>query len=244
MSVAIPLPDHTVRALKALALASSEHPEIINAGELCRAILGSRVGLFGNLLPENDTVPELPKREPITHVRLKAPKPPELRLADIPNVPREEVERLDLLERFWDPDPQEPEYDAMSCRALLLEIVRRAAYDWVLYRDSTKIPYRELAHDAYQWIFVEEPTSPSWRYRVEEEREFTGFVSICEMLEIDPEVMRERLRELTVKDVLSVGRPAEHRRLPVEDGMVDDTMPVYGGIDLAAIPCGDPMFGG
>lgn len=200
-------------------------------------MLEHAVGQFGALVPANTTTPA-PRR-----VRLVRPEPTKLKLSDIPNVPREEVERLDLLETFWDPDPQEPEYDARSCRALLLEIVRRAAYDWVLYRDSTKLAYRELANDAYQWIFVETPRTSSWRYRREERREFTGFLSICDALEIDPTVMRNRLKELTVKDVLSVGRPAEHRRLPVEDGMVDETLSV-GGVDLTSIPTMDPMFGG
>jgi hypothetical protein len=227
-----------------LALVSSQHPGLANTNEVCRAVLGQTLGQFGGILPVNDSVVvDVEEEKPITQVRLTAPKPTKLKLSDIPNVPREEIERLDLLETFWDPDPQEPSYDAGSCRALLLEIVRRAAYDWVLYRESLKLAYRELANDAYQWIFVESHSSASWRYRTAEAREFTGFVSICDALEIDPEVMRRRLRELTVKDVLSVGRPAEHRRLPVEDGMVDGTLSC-GGIDLTGIPTMDPMFGG
>lgn len=98
--------------------------------------------------------------------------------------------------------------EVVGCKALLLEIIRRASYDWVLYRQSSRIPQKRLAEDAYHWLFVEETSEE----RKASGKHLTGFVAICDLLDLDPEMVRARVRTLTVANVMSVGRPAEYRR--------------------------------
>ena len=38
-------------------------------------------------------------------------------------------------------------------RALLLKVIIRAIFDWVCYRDSTKLEKKKIADNAYQWLF-------------------------------------------------------------------------------------------
>ncbi len=101
---------------------------------------------------------------------------------------------------------------ASGARSLLLEIVRRAAFDWVLYRSSRRLDQKMLAEDAYTWLFVEEPGHPNWKVRKEEDKELTSFLSICEQLDIDPEKLRKYIRKLTPNRVMSSGRPPENSR--------------------------------
>lgn len=241
------LPHATSRALHTAALAFSQHPEL-GPPDLFKKILGGVVKQFDRWLPEEgpEVVFEAP---PITEVRQKRPQPAKtekkpIRLADVPNIPREELEDLSFEESLWDPEPQTPELDAASCRALLLEVVRRAAYDWILYRNSTKLQQRELANDAYQWLFVEDTSSACWQDRLSEDRTLTSLVTICEVLDLDRTFTRNTIRNLTIKDVLSVGRPAEHRRVVNEDGVSDDYMPLHVDVDFDSITTGDSVLGG
>ncbi len=158
--------------------------------------------------------------------------------------------KLDNFEEVssWDPDerPYSPDADPLlesgNCRALLLEIVRRAAYDWVLYRMSSKLHMRVLADSAFQWLFVEHPDSALWEQREDAGKELTGFVSICEMLELDPDRVRARIRMLTERDIMGAGRPAEKRKHKVNDEMMQaDDMSVFD-VNLDSIPTYDPMF--
>jgi hypothetical protein len=100
-------------------------------------------------------------------------------------------------------------------KALLMEIIRRAAYDWVLYRSSDRLAMKQLAQQAYNWLFVEELGTVEWAERQREGKHITSFVSICESLELDPDTVRGHVRRLTAKHVMSVGRPAEYRRRDV-----------------------------
>lgn len=99
-----------------------------------------------------------------------------------------------------------------GCKSLLLEIVRRAAYDWVLYRTSRRLLHSKLAEHAFHWLFVEKAHDGTWNERLEGGKYITSFLAICEALELDPESVRTHVRKLTPKNVMSVGRPAEYRR--------------------------------
>lgn len=101
---------------------------------------------------------------------------------------------------------------AEGARALLLEIVRRAAYDWVLYRSSTRLDQKQLAEDAYTWLFVEDEDHPHWKTRREDEKLITGFVSICDALDLSVDKVRRYIRQLTPNRVMSSGRPPENSR--------------------------------
>lgn len=102
-----------------------------------------------------------------------------------------------------------------GCKTLLLEIIRRAAYDWVLYRGHTRLTQRVLADQAYRWLFEEKPDTADWAERMREKKYITSFEAICEGLDLDPDTVRKHIRRLTPKNVLSVGRPAEYRRRDV-----------------------------
>lgn len=175
----------------------------------------------------------------------KAPKVQQdrnLKLNQIEVVSEEEIAKLTTSE--WDPEPAytDPTMDSSCCRALLLEIMRRAAYDWVLYRTDSKIQNKKLAEDAYYWLFEEDETSPSWQERIAEDKLMTAFIVICDSLDLDPDNVRKYIRKLTIKNVMSVGRPAERRKQPVEE-MGGDEHYVHN-IDVGEIPIYDPTFGG
>lgn len=95
---------------------------------------------------------------------------------------------------------------------LLLEVLRRAAHDWVLYRTSTRLPQKQIADEAYAWIFKEEPGTAQWAERIINKKELTSFIGICEVLSLDPDVVRRYIKNLTVKEILSTGRPPTYRR--------------------------------
>ncbi len=149
----------------------------------------------------------------------------------------------------WDPDerPYSPDSDPLlesgSCRALLLEIVRRASYDWVLYRTSSKLLKRQLAEDAHRWLFIEEPDSLLWQQRQLAGKELTGFVSICEAVGVDPDRVRARIRQLTERDIMGAGRPAEKRKhkSSSDDMLQADDMRVFD-VNIDSIPTYDYMF--
>lgn len=130
-------------------------------------------------------------------------------------------------------DPTSPR-DVSRCKALLLEVLRRAAHDWVLYRQHHKLQLRELAEDAYTWLFQEEPGHPYWKQRAIFEFEFeegpiqgvrsiTSFLAICEALDLDPESVRDHVKKLDVRSIIASGRPAESRKpQPVDAVAVDE----------------------
>lgn len=97
-----------------------------------------------------------------------------------------------------------------GCKTLLFEVVRRAAHDWVLYRSSRRQSQRRLALHAYRWLFQEDTGHPDWQRRVQDEKEITSFLSICLVLDLDPDKVRQSIRQLTPRSVLS-GRPPEYR---------------------------------
>jgi hypothetical protein len=95
---------------------------------------------------------------------------------------------------------------------LLIEVLRRAAHDWVLYRASTRLLQKQIADEAYQWLFKEVPGSRAWVERALCGKQLTSFTCICEILSLDPEAVRTYVRGLTIKEILSTGRPPTYRR--------------------------------
>lgn len=134
----------------------------------------------------------------------------------------------------WDPEPRPKRIERIKlpgppkwrdeelvqqeingCKTLLLEVIRRAAYDWALYRGSRRMSQKLLAEQAFNWLFVEEEGTPEWEERMREGKHITAFINICESLDLDPDKVRGHIRRLTPKNVMSVGRPAEYRRRDV-----------------------------
>lgn len=95
----------------------------------------------------------------------------------------------------------------LGIRTLWVEVIRRAAFDWVLYKNSRKMPKRQLAQDAFFWLFVEGPSSPSWNERIESDgSNITSFIGICEALGLDPDTLRSGICRLTATKIKTLGR--------------------------------------
>lgn len=146
--------------------------------------------------------------------------PPPAALARVPRAPR--VKRRKREETVLQ--------EIQGSKSLLLEILRRASYDWVLYRTSRRKLNRDLAESAYRWLFLEGPQTVEGRERRKSGKHMTSFLSICELLDLDANAVRRRIRELTPKNIRSVGRPAEYRRR--------DGFPTSSGESNLALPDG------
>lgn len=157
----------------------------------------------------------------------------------------EPIECEEIEERTaWDPSSP---LDVSRCKALLLEILRRAAHDWVLYRSHRKLMNREIAQDAYAWLFEEDEEHPSWKERASESYLFgkepitgvkciTSFLAICDILELDPEVVRTRVKEMTIQTIISAGRPAETRKVKANETLELAEHGVLVAVDINAMP--------
>lgn len=111
---------------------------------------------------------------------------------------------------YWEPSSA---LSVSRCKRLLLEILRRAAHDWILYRQHHKMGLRELAEDAYIWLFEEGEGHPYWEARKgSSESSMTSFLAICEILDFDPDDVRSRVKKMDIRTIISSGRPAETRR--------------------------------
>ena len=110
--------------------------------------------------------------------------------------------------------------DIAGGKNLLIELVKRTAFDWVLYRSSRKMDYRRLAEDAYTWLFLENEEHYHWQVRETEGKTLTSFQSICDVLDMDCERIRTKIRTLTPEKARASGRPPAHARNEVYDAHV------------------------
>lgn len=131
-----------------------------------------------------------------------------------------------------DRDPALVQQEIKGCKALLLEVIRRAAYDWVLYRSSTRIFHLKLAEQAFCWLFKEDEDHPDWQERAETGKHITAFQAICSALDLDVRAVREHVRKLTPKNVMSVGRPPEYRRREPASHSTEDASIILESADL------------
>jgi len=76
-------------------------------------------------------------------------------------------------------------------RALLLKVIIRAIFDWVCYRDSTKLEKLKIAESAATWLF--EPS-----------KLFNGLDNFCMLLDISPEMVREKARRMSKEQVAKI----------------------------------------
>ncbi len=125
-------------------------------------------------------------------------------------------------------DPCDGYEQGALAKALLLEVILRAASDWVLYKTHTRTVFREWANDAYTWLFEEGPEHPNWKERRHSGKLLTSFVSICEALDFDPGLVRRHIQKLTPQRIVSMGRPAEYRRKRVQTAEYADASDVRG----------------
>ena len=112
----------------------------------------------------------------------------------------------------WDPPSATDHIEADIYRALLLDTIRRAAHDWVLYRTHAKMEMKELASHARIWLFEEQPGHLWWGYRQRSGKMITAFLVICEQLDLDPGYVRRKIKTMKPEQILKAGRPPERRR--------------------------------
>lgn len=86
-----------------------------------------------------------------------------------------------------------PVRGAIPERRLMAAILRRAVYDFVLYRDETHVNH-SLALDSAAWLFCSFPQEE------QVDGEWT-FVYICQDLGLDPRSVRQRTLRLTTRDI-------------------------------------------
>ena len=94
----------------------------------------------------------------------------------------------------------------VGIRVLWLKVIQRAIYDWITYRDSTKLLQKKVAEGAREWLF--EPNEM-----------FNSFSNICHYLNISLESVRSRARKMTKADVAKIEyleRVTSDREDPVE----------------------------
>lgn len=168
-------------------------------------------------------LPPAPKARPLFKKLRKEPEPDE------------ESEDTDEEVREVSDEPPDPVLEqareADGARALLLEIIRRAAYDWVLYRGSSRLDQKQLAEDAYVWLFVEDEKHPHWALRAKEGKSLTALLAICHELDLEVETVRKHVRSLTPNKVMSSGRPPESSRSSDYSKRVEVHADIPGGED-------------
>lgn len=95
----------------------------------------------------------------------------------------------------------------VGVRALWIEMVRRAAFDWVLYRNSRKLTKRCLAADAFIWLFIETPGDARWQARIDNDGSpISSFCGICDALGLNPTTLRRGICCLTPAMIRSLGK--------------------------------------
>ena len=68
-------------------------------------------------------------------------------------------------------------------------VIRRAAVDWVLYKEHKSVKLKKLGVDADAWLF-----------QGEDEDSVNSFSSVCCFLNIEPDVMRHKVERLSEED--------------------------------------------
>lgn len=233
-------------AIRHASLALTGRPDVgIPARFGYNAVFGplSRLAIvLGVEVPAPRLACETPRRKP----RARRPRAPRALRAKALKV----KELAEFVERAspWDPDGYfdthhtDQQVEAMSCRALLLEVIRRASYDWVLYRTSSKLQNKQLAESAYNWLFVEDERSKAWALRDRNGKGMMSFLNICDTLDLEPSHVRERVKQLTGKDIMGAGRPAERRKVKHSDDAVSSDEHSVFSVDVDTLPTYDPMY--
>lgn len=91
--------------------------------------------------------------------------------------------------------------DIHSIKLLLAAIIRRSAFDIALYKGAAKLSKRRLWEESYRWMFSDR------------EDYFTSFLSLCTVLDQDPETIRRKTLQLRREDVKKYDMVDAHGRL-------------------------------
>jgi len=86
-------------------------------------------------------------------------------------------------------------------RLLWIKVILRAAYDWVLYRNSKSHIAKKIAEDAHRWLFNPPKEKISIvignTTRLVEHQEFNSLENICDAIDLDVDSVRKFARLLT-----------------------------------------------
>ncbi len=74
-------------------------------------------------------------------------------------------------------------------KRLWAAVVRRAAVDWVLYKEHSDTRLRKIGSDAGNWIFGST-----------DDRNYFAFETVCNSLELCPSVVRRKIKSLREED--------------------------------------------
>lgn len=231
-------------AMRHAALALTGRPDVSLPADFSYratlAPLGRLALLFGVVAEAPARVPA-PPRKP----RTRRPRPPRAASAKGSKLKELAAFVASVQPSAWDPDEEvysDRQAEAGNCKALLLEVIRRACFDWVLYRNSSKLQNKILAESAHHWLFLENEHSATWAQRSRNGKGMMSLIAICDALDIEPSSVRVRARALTERDIMGAGRPAERRKTKQnEDAMSSDEHFAHG-VDVDSLPYHDPMF--
>ena len=76
-------------------------------------------------------------------------------------------------------------------RALWMKVIIRAAFDWVSYRDSSKLEQRKEAEKAFKWLFHQSVL-------------FNSFENVCQLVDLPPDKIRRWVQTLTREHVAKI----------------------------------------
>lgn len=99
-----------------------------------------------------------------------------------------------------------PKLSEHECyRLLWIKVILRAAYDWVLYRNSKNSINRKIAKDAHSWLFEVAKTKRKFIINGEIEalriELFNSLENICGFLDLDVDSVRKFAKTLTRDDI-------------------------------------------
>lgn len=123
-----------------------------------------------------------------------------------------------------------PEHEAI--RLLWIKVILRAAYDWVLYRDSKNNIYKKIANDAYRWLF--EPAAEKTLIRFNENilivdsSGFNSLEKLCDVLDIDIDTVRSFAGNLTrneIKKLEFLDRSKKNIKTEIAKGEIGGELP-------------------
>lgn len=233
-------------AIRHVSLALAGRPGVGLSADFGYRATVAPLAQLARLLGVEDPLARSEPRAPRRKARARRARPPK-KVQAKPNQAKELGQFVDRASA-WDPESYfEVNYsdqmaEAGGCRALLLEIIRRASFDWVLYRNSSKLANKQLAEGAFHWLFIEDEKSQQWAQRVRNGKGMLSFLTICETLDIEPNKVRKRVHKLTGRDIMGAGRPAERRKVKhSDDSLSSDEHSVFD-VDVDSLPTYDPMY--
>ncbi len=126
--------------------------------------------------------------------------------------------RTDNFMIFVDEELIQPRKDELyeNFRLLWIKVILRAAYDWVLYKDSKGRAAQRVAEGAYRWLFEDHIETIKVvvdnKVVVKLTRPFNSLIFLCTELDLDIETVRSFARSLSKKEIRKLEFFTRHRK--------------------------------